>query len=208
VNDSALPAGDDSVQILAHEVAYRGFFRIERYRLRHRLYRGGMSAEISREIFVRGATVGVLLYDPPRDALVMVEQFRLAAHLAGFPAWELEIVAGIVDHDGEAESAVARREAKEEAGLAIEGELLPMHRYMTSPGGTTETVALFCGRIDSRRAGGIHGVADEHEDIKVVVKSYREVMRLLRANQITNGVTLSALYWLALNRRRLRRAWR
>jgi ADP-ribose pyrophosphatase len=207
VTDTAISDGA-AVQILARELVYRGFFRIERYRLRHRLYAGGWSPEISREIFVRGATVGVLLYDPPRDALVLVEQFRLAAHLTGYPAWELEIVAGIVDHDGEAESAVARREAQEEAGLAIEGELLPMHRYMTSPGGTTETVALFCGRIDSREAGGVHGLAEEHEDIKVVVKNYREVMRLLRSDKITNGVTLSALYWLALNRRRLRRLWR
>ncbi len=198
----------DAVQIFDRETAYQGFFRIDRYRLRHRLYAGGWSAELSREVFERGRAVGVLLYDPARDAVVLVEQFRLAAHLAGFPAWQLEIVAGIIDRPDEAEPEVARREAREEAGLAIEGELVPIHRYLTSPGGTTETVSLFCGRVDASGAGGIHGLADEHEDIKVVVKSVREVLRLARADKIGNGFTLLALYWLAANRAKLRQRWR
>ena len=199
---------DASVQILDREVAYQGFFRIDRYRLRHRLFAGGWSKELTREVFERGNAVGVLLYDPPRDALVLIEQFRLPAYLAGFPAWQLEIVAGIVDRDGESEAQVARREAQEEAGLTIEGEVVPIHRYLTSPGGSTETVALFCGRVDSRDAGGIHGLAGEQEDIKVVVKSYRETMQLARADKINNGFTLVALYWLAAHRARLRRRWR
>jgi ADP-ribose pyrophosphatase len=192
-------ADDKAVQILEREIAYQGFFRIERYRLRHRLHAGGWSAELEREVFERGGAVAVLLYDPEQDALVLVEQFRLAAHLAGYPAWQVEIVAGIVDRAGESEAEVARREAQEEAGLAILGELVPIHRCLTSPGGTTETVALFCGRVDSRKAGGIHGVAAEHEDIKVVVKSYRDVMRLVRAQKIDNAFTLLALHWLATN---------
>jgi ADP-ribose pyrophosphatase len=199
---------DAPVQILDRKTAYRGFFRIDRYRLRHRLHAGGWSAEIDREVFERGRAVAVLLYDPLRDAVVLVEQFRLAAYLAGFPAWQLEVVAGIVDHVGEDEPAVALREAREEAGLEIQGDLVPIQRCLTSPGGTTETVALFCGRVDARDAGGIHGVAAEHEDIKVVVKTYRETMRLLRMRKIDNGFTLIALYWLAANRASLRELWR
>lgn len=198
---------DEGLEILDREIAYQGFFRVDRYRLRHRLYGGGWSAELTREVFERGRAVGLLLYDPRRDAVVLVEQFRLAAHLAGFSARQLEIVAGIVDDAGEAETAVARREAKEEAGLVVEGELVPIHRFLTSPGGTTETVALFCGRVDASRAGGIHGLADEHEDIKVVVKPYAEIQRLRRAGAIDNAFTLIALYWLAANRARLRRLW-
>ena len=196
------------MQIRCREIAYQGFFRIERYRVRHRLHAGGWSPELEREVFERGAAVAVLLYDPERDAVVLVEQFRLAAHLAGFPAWQVEVVAGIVDRDGEAEPDVARREAQEEAGLAIQGELVPIHRCLTSPGGTTETVALFCGRVDSLNAGGIHGVASEQEDIKVVVRSYRDVMRLVRAQKIDNAFSLLALHWLAANRAALRRRWR
>jgi ADP-ribose pyrophosphatase len=208
-SSTAAPVLDErAVEILEREIAYQGFFRVERYRLRHRLHSGGWSPEIEREVFERGAAVAVLLYDPERDAVVLVEQFRLAAHLAGYSPWQVEAVAGIVDHDGEGEPAVARREAQEEAGLAIIGELVPIHRCLTSPGGTTETVALFCGRVDSRDAGGIHGVAAEHEDIKVVVKSYRDVMRLVRAQKIDNAFTLLALHWLAANRAALRRRWR
>jgi ADP-ribose pyrophosphatase len=199
---------DAPIEIIDRETAYQGFFRIDRYRLRHRLYSGSWSAEVAREIFERGNAVGVLLYDPARDALVLIEQFRLPAHLAGFHAWQLEIVAGIIDRPGESALDVVHREAKEEAGLVIEGEVLPIHRYLTSPGGSTETVALYCGRVDSTDAGGIHGLADEHEDIKVLVKSYDETMALLRAGKIDNGFTIVALYWLAANRERLRRGWR
>ena len=199
---------DDSVKILQREILHRGFFRLERYRLKHSLYRGGWSAELEREIFERGRTVGVLLYDPERDQLVMVEQFRLAAHLAGMPAWELELVAGIVDKDGESAVELARREAEEEAGMALIGEPIFLHRFMPSTGACTETVDLFCARVDARGAGGIHGLADEHEDIKVVVLGFDEAMRLVREDTIKNGPTLLSLYWLAANRERLRREWR
>ena len=198
---------DDSVKIIQREDLHRGFFRLERYRLRHKLYRGGWSAEIEREMFERGRTVGILLYDPDRDAVVMVEQFRLAAHLAGMPAWELEIVAGIVDKDGESEIDLARRETREEAGLALIGEPIFLHRFMPSTGACTEVIDLFVGRVDAGNAGGIHGLADEHEDIKVVAMRFDEAMRLVRADTIKNGPTLVALYWLAAERERLRRAW-
>lgn len=196
---------DDGIKILKREILYRGFFRFERYRLRYKLYRGGWSNEIEREIFERGRTVGVLLYDPDRDEVVMVEQFRLAAHLAGMPAWELELVAGIVDHEGESAIELARREAQEEAGLALIGEPEFLHHYMPSTGACTETIDLYCARVDARGAGGIHGLAAEHEDIKVVALSFAQAMELLRADKIKNGPTLLALYWLAAERERLRR---
>lgn len=196
----------DPIDIIESQTVYRGFFRIDRYRLRHRLYSGGWSAEMSREVFVRGNAAAVLLYDPDRDAVVLVEQFRLAAHLAGYPAWQLEIVAGIVETES-SPLEVARRETSEEADLAILGELVPIHRYLTSPGGTTEVVDLFCGRVDSAGAGGIHGLADEHEDIRVVVKTFDEAMELVRKGTIANGFALFALYWLAAHRARLRQRW-
>jgi ADP-ribose pyrophosphatase len=199
---------EDALEIIDHETAYQGFFRVGRYRLRHRRYDGGWSPELSREVFERGRAVGLLLYDPIGDAVVLVEQFRLPAHLAGFTSWQLEIVAGLVDHGAEAETDVARREALEEAGLAIEGELVPIHRLLTSPGGSTEAVALFCARVDASRAGGVHGLAAEHEDIKVVVKRYAEVARLLRAGGFENATTIIALYWLAAHRASLRKRWR
>lgn len=199
---------DDTVKILKRDTLHKGFFRLERFRVRHRLYDGGWSAELDREIFERGRTVGVLLYDPDRDALVMAEQFRLAAHLAGIEPWMLEMVAGMVDKEGESETELAKRETREEAGLAIIGEPIFIHRYMPSTGACTELVDLFCARVDSRGAGGIHGIAEENENIKVVVLSFDEAMRRARADEIKNGATLLALYWLALERDRLRREWR
>jgi ADP-ribose pyrophosphatase len=198
---------DDDVKITRHEELHRGFFRLERYRLRHRLYRGGWSAELEREIFERGRTVGILLYDPNRDEIVLVEQFRLAAHLAGLAAWVLEIVAGIVDKEGESEVELARRESREEAGIELIGEPIFIHRFMPSTGGCTEVVDLFAGRVDASKADGIHGLADEHEDIKVVVLRFEEAMERVRADAIKNGPTLLALYWLAAERERLRREW-
>lgn len=198
----------DGVEIFDRTVAFQGFFRVDRFRLRHRLFKGGWSAALTREVFERGCTVGVLLYDPDQDSVVLVEQFRLPAHLAGFPGWQVEIVAGILDHPGESETAVALREVEEEAGLAVLGEILPIHRVMTTPGGSTEVIDLFCGRVDARQAGGIHGLAEEHEDIKVVVLSYRAAMKRLRADGFQNGPTVLALLWLMANRRMLRRRWR
>jgi ADP-ribose pyrophosphatase len=198
---------DDGVEITRREDLHRGFFRLERYRLRHKLYRGGWSAEFEREIFERGRTVGIVLYDPHRDEVVLVEQFRLAAYLAKMPAWELEIVAGIVDKDSESEVELARRESREEAGLELIGEPIFIHRFMPSTGACTEVVDLFAGQVDASKASGIHGLADENEDIKVVVMRFDEAMQQLREDAIKNGPTLLALYWLAAERERLRRDW-
>lgn len=198
---------EDSIAITERQTVYRGFFRIDHFLLRHRLFAGGWSDELSREVFLRHDAAGILLYDPARDEVVLIEQFRLAAHLAGFAAWQLEIVAGIIDKD-ESAAAVARREAREEAGLAVIGEVVPIHRFMTSPGGSTEAVDLFCGRVDASTAGGIHGLANESEDIRVAVKSYAEAMALLAEGRIENCYTLLALHWLAANREALRRQWR
>ncbi len=199
---------DDTIKILHHDIAYQGFARIDRYRLKHRLYAGGWSEEMQREIFNRKNAVGILLYDPHRDVIILIEQFRLAAHLAEMPAWQLEIVAGIFDHEGESAADVAQREAKEEAGMTILGDPHFIHRYMPSSGACTELVDLYCGRVDARDAGGLHGLAGEHEDIKVVPMKFAEAMKRVEADQIQNGLTLLALYWLSANRTKLRKHWK
>ena len=198
--------GPEDVEILHREIAWQGFFRIERFRIRHRLFAGGWSRELEREVFERGTAAGILLYDPDRDAVVLIEQFRLPAYLAGCAPWQLEIVAGIIDRGRSAE-AVVRDEAVEEAGVEIAGDILPIHRFLPSPGGSTETVELFCGRVDSRGASGIHGLADENEDIRVHVLPWREALALIRRDAIENAFSLIALYWLKEHRPRLRRMW-
>ena len=195
----------DGIELLDKSERYSGFFRINCYRLRHRLFAGGWSGVIEREVFERGHAVGVLPYDPVADSVVLIEQFRIGALVAGMSPWLIEVVAGIVE-EGETPEEVARRETQEEAGLEIQA-LMPMCRYLVSPGGSSESVRLYCGRVDSRGAGGIHGLAEEHEDIRVDRLPYEEAMRLLEEGRVTNSVSLIALQWLALHRDRVRAAW-
>jgi ADP-ribose pyrophosphatase len=193
------------VEILAKDTVYDGYFRIDRYRLRHRRHEGGWTGEITREVFERGHVAAVLPYDPERDAVVLIEQFRIGAWAAAKPCWLTEIVAGVID-DGESADDVARREMEEETGCPVTA-LEPIGSYLSSPGGTSESVALFVGRVDSRKAGGIHGLPDENEDIKVLARPWSDVEAGLKAGMFTNAATLIALQWLALNREALRRRW-
>ena len=197
---------DDGFEVLDKAERYRGYARVFQYRFRHRLFAGGWSPEVHREVFERGHAAAVLPYDPDADAVVLIEQFRIGACAAGFAPWQVEIVAGIIE-EGEAAEEVARREAVEEAGVTI-GAIIPICRYLVSPGVASESVALYCGRVNSRGLGGIHGLAEEHEDIRVEVLPWAEALALLTAGSITNAVTIIALQWLALNRERVRQAWR
>ena len=194
-------------EILDQSSGYRGFFRLEKYRLRHELFAGGWSPEMTRECLERGHAVAVLLYDPERDQLVLLEQFRVGAlEFPGGP-WLLEIVAGIIDHPGETTEDVARRETVEEAGCQLL-DLVPIHHYLVSPGGTSESITLFCGRVDAGTvAPGVRGVAAEHEDIQVHVVSRAEALELLHSGRINSAAPIIALQWLELNRSKLLERW-
>ncbi len=196
------------IKIIDKTTAYRGHFRLDKYRFRFRMFGGRWSKPVTREVLDRGAAVALLLYDPDRDAVVLIEQFRLPAMLAGSNGWQIEPVAGLTDQEGESEEGVARRDAQEETGIDVTGELIFVHRILPSTGALTERVSIYCARVDSRRAGGVHGNADEDEDIRVLVKPFREAMRMMRAGEIDNAHCVVALYWLDANRARLKRRWR
>lgn len=195
----------DDVEIVDRETVYDGYFRMDSYRLRHRLHDGGWGREVTRELFERGHAAALLPYDPVLDAVVLIEQFRIGAYAAGWKPWLIEVVAGIIEPDETAEEVV-RREAAEEAGLTVT-ELLPIAAYLPSPGGTSETTSLFCGRVDAARAGGIHGLADEGEDIEVSVHEGKDVETLISSGRIRNAASLIALQWFLLNRQSLRQRW-
>lgn len=198
-------AGDGKVEVIKRETVYDGYCRVERLRLRHRLFAGGMSTEIDREVVRRGHAVAVLPYDPVRDEVVLIEQFRIGAYVHADEPWLVETVAGIVE-DGEENEAVARREAREEAGVEL-GELVPVASYFASPGTMTEYVRIYCARVDASGAGGVHGMADEGEDIRVIALPFAEALATLKEGRIESGHTLIALLWLALNRDDLRQRW-
>lgn len=199
------PKQDPRVEVLKKTTPYSGFFSLDLYRLRHRKFDGDWTREISREVLERGHAAAVLPYDPNRDLVVLIEQFRVGALAAGMVPWTIEIVAGIID-PGESPEEVARREAEEEAGLAVK-ELVPIGRFLTSAGGSSETHRLYCGRIDSQGAGGIHGLQDEEEDIRVFACPLKEALGWIRSGEIANLTAATALQWLALNKERLRREW-
>lgn len=196
---------DRKVDLIEKRTVFDGYFRIDRFRIRHSLHNGGMSEPLDREVFERGHVAAVLPVDPVRDEVVLIEQFRIGPYAAGWHPWLLEGVAGIIG-DGETAEDVARREAMEEAGCEIT-DLVPVIRYLSSPGACTETVDLFCGRVDAGRAGGVHGLDEEGEDIRVVVYSLEAALALLEAGKIVNGKTIIALQWLALNYDRLKDRW-
>lgn len=196
----------NEIEILGKACVFDGYFRIDRYRLRHTLHQGGMSREIVREVFERGNAVGILPFDPDRDEVVMIEQFRIGAYAAGADPWLTEIVAGIIEQ-GESAEQVARREIAEETGLKV-GDLWPMVRYLSSPGGASERVELFLGRVDARGAGGVHGLEFEEEDIRVFPLPYADAAAMVEEGKIGNAMTLIALQWLMLHRHEVMRAWR
>jgi len=192
-------------EILDKEIVYSGFFRMEKYRLKHTLYAGGWSAEITRELFVRGSCVAVLLYDPHTDKVVLIEQFRTGAILQPDRAWLVEIVAGAIE-EGETAEEVAYRESLEEAGCEIQ-ELIVINEFYTTPGGAAERITLFCGKVDSSGVGGIHGLDHEDEDIWVRAVDFDEAYVMLENNEIESAIPIIAIQWLALNKQKLKQKW-
>ncbi|MEJ4045630.1 ADP-ribose diphosphatase [Erwinia sp. SLM-02] len=196
----------DDVEIIARETLYRGFFSVERYRFRHRLFNGEMSGEVSREIFERGHAAVLLPYDPQRDEVVLIEQIRIASWDTSPTPWKLELVAGMIE-EGETPEDVARREAVEEAGLTA-GRTKPISSYLYSAGGTTERLIMYVGEVDASVAKGNHGLEEENEDILVHVVSRSQAYQWVEEGKIDNAAAIIALQWLELHYKQLCNEWK
>ena len=196
-----MPARFDrqDVELTKRDRKYDGFFKVDAYKLKHELFAGHTSDEFVRELFERGEAAAVLLYDPIRNKVVLVEQFRIGALEDEVSPWLLELVAGIVE-EGESPEEVASREAQEEAGCEV-SDLEHITSYWVSPGGTSEKIHLYCAHIDSEGLGGIHGLADENEDILVHVVSCEEAFEAVACGRINNAATIIALQWLQLKQK-------
>ncbi len=196
---------DRDFKIIKREIAYQGFFRLEKFTLKHTLYQGGWSQDITRELFMRGNCVAVVLYDPDRDEVVLIEQFRAGAVLVPERAWLVEIVAGAIE-EGETPEAVALRESEEEAGCTVQDMML-IKEFYTTPGGSSERISLFCGRVDTSELGGVHGLDHEDEDILVSVVKFNEAFAMVEDGRIESGIAIIALQWLYIHRDALRQQW-
>lgn len=196
----------DAVDIESKEVAFKGFFRIEKYRLKHQLFEGGWSQTLNRELFCRGPAVAAILYDPDHDLIGMVEQFRIGAMQESYGPWCLEVVAGMIEA-GETPEQVMLRELQEEANVTP-NRLEFICDYLSSPGGSDEKLYLYCAMTDLTGVSGVHGLDTEGEDIRVCTFPSKEVFQNLystenESNRMNNAATLICLQWLQLNRERL-----
>lgn len=191
----------NDVEIESQEPIYQGFFKLNKYRFRHKLHEGGWSNMIEREIFERGDAVALLPYDPQTNEFVLIEQLRVGAVRGATNPWLLEVVAGIIE-PGEAPEDVCRREAQEEAGLAVTG-LTHVMNYLPSPGGCSEQLMLYFALVDASDAGGVFGLKEENEDILVHRVPEATVMQWLAEARFENSATIIALQWFALNREKL-----
>jgi ADP-ribose diphosphatase len=182
-----------------------GFLTVNRYELEIEKHAGGTQTR-TWEVMERGNSVGVLGYDPARDSVVLINECRPGVLVAGEYPFTDNLVAGAMAK-GESALEAAEREMKEETGLDLHDPQLIHPGAFVSSGGTSEKIALVVGRVDTSRAGGIHGNANESEDILTVVLPAEEFIARSRRAEITDFKTLLAAYWLA-EHRRARKEWK
>lgn len=199
------PFTQNDYEIIKRDVVYQGVFRMARYYIRHKLFNGGWSKEVLREVMERSHAVGILPYDPVLDQVIIIEQFRVGAISNPPSPWLLEIVAGSMSVEEKPED-VALRESIEETGCEIL-DLFPICEYFVSPGAYNEYFYLFCGRVDASKAGGIHGLHEENEDIRSFAVSADDAFIMLQEGKIKTSPAIISLQWLQLNKNWLKQLW-
>lgn len=193
-----------SVEMLMQEINYSGFFLSKTVELRHPTFAGGQSEKLRREVFFATDATIVLPYDPVRDVVLLVEQFRMGPFGRGDPhPWSLEPVAGRIDA-GETPEQAAYRETAEEAGIDLIS-LEKIASYYPTPGYSTEYFYSFIGICDlPDTAIQIGGLVSEGEDIQTHILPFKQAMDLLTTGEAENGPLVLSLLWLARERPRLR----
>jgi nudix-type nucleoside diphosphatase (YffH/AdpP family) len=183
---------------------YARYFAVEEIVLHHRRFDGTMGPRLLRAVFISGDAVTVLPYDPVRDRVLVIEQFRPAPFARGDAnPWLIEAIAGRIDPFETAEEA-ARREALEEAGLTL-GALHLAAEYYPSPGAKTEYLWSYVALADlPDGTAGIGGVEGEGEDIRAHLLPFDALMALVEANEGANGPLILTAHWLSRHRARLR----
>lgn len=195
----------EHIELGKSERLYDGFMKLDKVSFNHQLFNGGLALNVEREILKRDDAVGVLLFDPVKDAFVMIEQLRIGAYDDVNSPWLLEIVAGMVE-PGECFEEVARRESLEEATCDIL-KLTPIQEYWVSPGGSTEKVMLYLGLVDSSNLAQYAGLEEENEDIKIHKIPKVEMLELLQQGKVNNAMAIIALQWFVINESDLKLSW-
>ncbi|AWX15979.1 ADP-ribose diphosphatase [Mergibacter septicus] len=196
------------VEVIDRDIVFDGFYQMQSVKFRHRLFSGEMSDVVTRELLIKKSAAAVLAYDPKADSVVLIEQIRIGAvsSKSASSPWLLELIAGMIE-DGEQAEDVAIRESREEAGITLRS-LQHIISFWDSPGGMVERIHLFVGLLDSRHVGGVYGLAEEHEDIKVHIIPRKIAYHWLLEGKIDNAITIIGLQWLELNYPRLQQQWK
>ena len=197
------------IEILGEQTLYEGFFTLKRIQFKHKLFAGGQSGVVTRELLIKGAASAVIAYDPKEDSVILVEQVRIGAAYhpeSNRSPWLLELIAGMVEK-GEKPEEVALRESEEEAGIQVKN-LTHCLSVWDSPGGIVERIHLFAGEVDSAQAKGIHGLAEENEDIRVQVVKREQAYQWMCEGKIDNRIAVIGLQWLQLNYAQLQQSWK
>ena len=195
------------VRVAHQETVYQGFYQVQKLKLQHRLFKGGWSHLLQRELVIRLPAVAVLMYDAKSDEVVLIEQFRVGAMAHDNGPWQLEMVAGMIDTQ-ETPEQVAVRECKEESGAVVaQSQLELVCKYLVTPGGSNESLAIYCAPVDASQISGLHGLPTEGEDIQVQVIERQALWHMLEQGKLTNAATIIAAQWLQLHYPRLQAQW-
>lgn len=191
---------DDRVKLISKETVWKRFVHLQTLAFDQRMPDGRV-IRIDREVHDHGSAAAILLFDPAKNAVVLVRQFRPAAFVNGDPSFMLEVPAGLTDGD-QPDDAI-RREAMEETGYAVK-DLQFLFETYASPGTLTEKVALFYARVDLEEKAGLGGgLATEGEDIEVILIGLDQAFEMIATGDITDAKTIILLQWAMLNRERL-----
>lgn len=185
----------EDVEIMDRTFLFRGFIQVEKVSLRHRLFnQNEYTAVITRELIQRPEAAGVLIYDDEKQKFALIEQFRIGAINDQDSAWQLEIIAGVLDGDESPESCI-RREALEESGCQIE-QLQHLFSFYPSAGACAELFHLYSAAANLPQHGGVFGMPDEGENILLHLIDYQQLETLLANGRLRNAPVIMALQWL------------
>lgn len=186
------------------QIAYQGHFKVTKYELSHEKYNGDLSPLLQRELVNRNNAVAMVAYDPVTDEIVFVEQFRIGAIEEQQP-WLIEIVAGLVE-DHETPEQVVIRESQEEIGCQPD-ELIKIAGFYTTPGGNSEWVDLYIGKIAVANVAKTGGLENEGEDIKIIVVPATDISYMLSTGEVRSAIAIIGLQWFLMNRENIRQQW-
>lgn len=191
------------VEIQSREYAFKGFVQVEKVSLRHRLFnKTEYTTTIYRELIRRKEAAGVLIYNDQQQKFALIEQFRVGAMNDPISPWQLEIIAGVLDGDESPESCI-RRESLEESGCTLE-KIDLVYSFYPSAGACDEIFHLYVAQAELPDQGGIFGMPDEGENIKLHIVQYEDLNLLLQSNRLRNAAIIMALQWLQQHIRTLK----